>query len=509
MQSVSAAFTAEERDSVRSIASSLLVSWKKETITNPRAFTIGVSLIGGSDGTGINPSAIGGPSNYRYFDESDYLLSLAWERGLNMPMGGLSMALAEAKLDNTSGRFTPRYMGGNSELFTAILPRRPIIINAGFDFAGIDQTIPQFVGVLNKPPEVNKRSAIVRIEAGDYVDFFHNRYLDKDEMFTAKRTDQIIETVFQNLGLSTAQYELDPGINIVPFALFEKGTRYANMINDLVQAENGHMYQDEMGIFRFENRQHWDSSPHTSISSILMTGQVIDSETIGDDHLINVVEIDASPRVKQEQQAVFKLGEPIAGTAGERIEVFVSFDDPVMNVQAPLLSANTAEDGSGTSITPTLVSSDIFAQAAKYIITLPTSGYLTGLDVYARPARVVNEIYFRAQDDSSLTAYEERPVKISNNYIQDYSWANSYAHMILDQFSSPENIVRLTIRAVPSLQMGDLISWQGRYWRVFDIKTKLDPSEGFIQTITILQRTIVGYFRIGISTIGGTDRIAA
>ncbi len=128
MQTVDAAFTAEERDKVRKIAHNLQVSWKKETTLGNRTFTIGVSLIGGNDIIGINPGAVGSPGNYRYFDESDYVTQLAWERGLHMPTGGMTMALAEATLDNTSGRFTPRYMGGISELFTSILPRRPAII---------------------------------------------------------------------------------------------------------------------------------------------------------------------------------------------------------------------------------------------------------------------------------------------------------------------------------------------------------------------------------------------
>ena len=107
-----------------------------------------------------------------------------------------------------------------------------------------------------------------------------------------------------------------------------------------------------------------------------------------------------------------------------------------------------------------------------------------------------------------MTAYEERPYKIENDYIQSQSWANSFAQMVLNDFSDPESLQEITIRALPELQMGDLISWQGRYWRIYGIKTSISPSGGFLQTIKILQRTIVSYFRIGISTIGSTDQIA-
>src|SRR3990167_4969708 len=109
MQSVVSGWTAEERDTVRKIAHNLQVSWKKETTIGNRTFTIGVSTIGGNDVIGINPGAVAGPGAYKYFNETDYVTELEWERGLSMPTGGLSKAMAGATLDNTSGRFTPRY----------------------------------------------------------------------------------------------------------------------------------------------------------------------------------------------------------------------------------------------------------------------------------------------------------------------------------------------------------------------------------------------------------------
>jgi hypothetical protein len=72
---------------------------------------------------------------------------MSYERALNYPIGGMVKALADIELDNTSGRFTPRFAGGSSSIFTAVgLPRRPFIINAGFNYNGINNLIPQFVG---------------------------------------------------------------------------------------------------------------------------------------------------------------------------------------------------------------------------------------------------------------------------------------------------------------------------------------------------------------------------
>lgn len=438
-----------------------------------------------------------------------------------MPTGGLTKALAEATLDNTSGRFTPRYMGGTSELFTSILPQRPIIINAGFNYDGVDHVIPQFSGILSKQPRVSVRDRILELQATDYTEFFENRYLDQEVMFTGQRTDQVLEYLADQLGMNTAQYEFDPGINVIPFGLFEKGTQFKDIVNKLVQAENGNFYQDESGIFRFDNRQHWDSAPYTQVQSILLTGQVIEAEAPSDDHLINVVEIRSTLRQKQPSQTIFNLPTltSIEIPASGSLEQFFEFQDPVLDLTQPTVGgansyyvANTASDESGSDITNDVSVQNLgtFAKAVKYRFrnNNTQAAFVTQFVLAGRIAKQTGDLYYREKDDSSVTAFQERVLNIENDYIQNESWAASYARMILNDFSDIENLQRITIRAIPELQLGDLVSWQGRYWRIFDIKSTLDPSTGFVQELTMLQRTITSYFRVGISTIGGSDKIA-
>lgn len=520
MQSVSAAFTAEEKDPVRKIVQNTQVSWKKFSTLGNRTFTIGVSTIGGNDIIGINPGTVGSPGNYRYFDESSYVTGLSWERGFNLPTGGLTKALAQIDLDNTSGRFTPRYMGGNSELYTAQGLRAPVIINAGFNY-GVDITIPQFAGLITEQPEIDMREKTVRIRAADYIDYFQNKYLDQQVMFTAQRTDQVLSTLFSRLGMNTAQYDLDYGINIVPFGLFDSGTRYADIIHQLVEAENGNFYQDESGIFKFENRQHWDASPYNAVQKLILTGQVIQAQSPNDDHLINVVEIRSPIRQKQPFQTIFSLPSLsyITVPANGQVEQFFEFLDPVLQLVDPASDstnsyyvANSANDGSGTDLTSNISVRNVgsFARAVKlrFYNNSSSIAYITQLVLGGRIAKHTTDLYYREKDDSSVTAYQERVLQINNDYIQNDTWAASYARMILNDFSDVEKLQKITIRAIPELQPGDLISWQGRYWRIFDIKSTLDPSAGFIQELMLLQRTITTYFRIGISTIGGTDKIS-
>lgn len=490
------------------------MSWKKDFVSTYKAFTIGASSIGGADGIASDGGDISDFTNYRYYDETPRVIWMDYERSLNMPLGGLTKALADVTLDNTSRRYTPEYMGGNSELFTSILPRRPIIINAGFDHDGILDLIPQFVGILTEKPAVTRRGGQAKLKAADFNDFLQNRSLDQTVMFTSQRTDQVIEGILTDLGFATAQYDLDYGINTVPFGLFEKGAKYSDVIDKLVKAESGHFYQDDVGILHFENRQHWDQSPYNEVQQVLYTSQVLDAESIGDDHIINVVEVKAKNRAKQPTQQVWQSGLAIEIPANSSEEIFINFEDPVLEAFIPTgYLANTSENGTGSDVSSSVSVQvfDVFSNAAKirFYNASSSTAYLTNVVVFGRPAKIVNDIYYREQRDLSVTAYEERPITIENDYIQDVSWARSLAGIILNDFASGENVQRLTIRAMPQLSLGDLISWQGREWRIFAQRTKMNISEGFIQEIDILQRTTKTYFRIGISTIGSPADIIA
>ncbi len=522
MQTVSSVFTAEERDSVRKIAYSSLVSWKKDYLPSIRFFTIGVSSIGGNDII-PGPSGVNSAWNYyKYVDETDYITSISYERELNTPLGGMVRAQADLELDNTSGRFTPRYAGGVSDISTAIEPRRPMIISAGFN----NLTVPQFVGLTDRQVKIDKRNGDARMHGVDFISFLQNKLIDRTEMFTSQRSDVSIENALVSMGLSTAQYELDEGINTIGFGLFETGQKLGNYLDEIVQAEQGHLFQDEEGKIRFWNRQHFDTSPYNEVQRIISTAQVLNAKTLGDSEIINVVEVVASPRDVLDSEKLVGIGNgyglgitelPVGDTI-----IWINYDDPVFQVTAPVPNgtsgqtsyfvANTEQDDTGTDVTSSVSLAKIenFAQASKLTFTNGSgaTAYLTTLDVWGRPARKTGDIYYRDKNGNSVTAYEEQILKVENNYIQSSSWAASYATLILQDFALPGKWQGITIRAIPELQMGDLISWQGRYNRVYGISTRLDSSEGFVQDLKIVQRDTHDYFKIGISTIGGQSEIA-
>lgn len=507
MQSVEDAFSVEEISPTRSIAHSLLSSWKKEYSASLGIFTIGTSTIGGMDVITPSDNVVLSWQRYSYVDESPYVMDINYERHLNVPLGGAAHALADFTLDNTSGRFLPDYLGGNSELFTAVLPRRPIIINAGFHYGGVDHLLRQFIGMTTKTPNIDQRARTAQFEAADFMNFLSNKYIDETAMYTGVRSDVLIENVLTTLGYQTADYDLDVGSNTINFSLFPTGSTFGDVLNSIVQAEAGHLYQDENGKIIFRNHNTWELSPWNDVQRIITTAQVLNYGTDPVDNIINVVEVRASPRVKAASQTIYTLATTIELPVGDT-EVFVEFDDPVLFAGIPSYTANDAADGSGANRTAnvSIHSTSVFAQSAKYVFSNNYSGtvYLTTMTITGRPALVDYELYYRTQDDSSVTAYEEHPLLIENDYVQDAGWAEQLAAVVLGDFAEPDNFAHLTIRAMPELQLGDLVSWQGRQWRLYNISTRIDPAYGFVQDIDMLYKTSAEYFQIGASLIGGS-----
>lgn len=525
MQSVLDAFSVEEVNSTRQIAHALGVAWKKDYRPGITFFTIGVSRIGGID-TIPGPAGVNSRfGQYLFEDDSAYVTGYAYERSLSVPTGGMTKALAEVDLDNTSGRYTPRQMGGTSAIFTANgLPRRPVTISAGFNVSGAPYAIPQFAGITDRPAVLDMRRKSARLQAEDFIGFIQNTIVDKSAMFTYQLSGQVIEDSLSTLGFSTAQYDVDPGVNIIKFGLFETGVTWGNYMQKITEAEGGHLYQDEEGKIRFEDRHHWTNFPHFNVQRVISTGMVLEQKTPDYDHIINVVEVTGTPRELGQTQLIWQSS-AYAGAGvitinpGEQVEVWANYNDPVWNVDTPVLGGETSfflvnaePDGSGASIVGSVLLKSIttFAQSSKLVFesTSTKIRYITNIDIWGRPARKTGDVYYKGKMGSSITAFEERTLKITNDYIQDGSWAQSLAEMILADYSRPENLQTITIRAIPELQLGDLVSWQGRYWRIWDIKSTINPSVGFIQELSLLQRTIKTYFRIGVSSIGGSDLIA-
>lgn len=527
MQSVSQAFTERTTAPMRHLDWRLLASFLKVFDDDIDFFTIGVSTIGGTDIIKGVGSVVQEWDKYDYEDFSNRVLSFEYVRETEPPIGAVTLAMADIVFDNHDDLFTPTNRSGR--YYGNIANGRPIRLYVGFKDT---EKIQVFVGLTEGMPDIDEKNKTARFHCIDFLRKLQNTELTETVMFTDDRTDEVISGVLQSAGLATSQFSLDVGSVVIPFAYFPKGTKVGKAIREITEAELGAVYMDENGIIRFENRTNWNSK---SQSWQFTKSNVIDISSPDVSKIINSVEVFSKARGVEAKQKLWENNGAVSFTdntkvlnVGQSKDVFIDFKDdygdlPVTSADTPvyitsattsLFATNTAEDGSEEAVTGVTVGVSLFSTAMK--ITFTNSGvrscFLTQLEVWGTPAKVQNDIYELVQDASSIAEFEEQTYKIENNYIQDSTAAKSIASIIIDDRGEILDQRTFIIKGVPQLQTGDFVRFvdeTGDNDTYFVTKVGgILSLDGFKQTINVSKRTINSYFRIGISTIGGTDVIA-
>lgn len=514
MQTVSGQFTSYAQGDIRPLAYMVKLAFDKTFDNNIDFFTIGDSLIGGSDfipGTG---DVVQEWDKYQYADYSSRVIDVEWERETEQ-IGGVQMAMADVVFNNYDDYFTP---GGGSEIENYILPYRPIRILSGF----ANELIPGFIGITEKMPVIDEKAKTATFHCIDFLYTLLNRPLLESTMLQNKRTDEVISTLFQLAGLLSVQLDLDEGINFIDFTYFEKGTKLINAINELVDAEQGKLYMDENGVITFKNRQNYNNEVVYNFDAY---NNIIDVKTRKEDDIRNVVEIRGSVREVQPIQKIWQLPQAVFIAAGESKEYWADLQEPVTTVDDPVFindattssfNVNTLSDGTGTqNVTDvTLTASDIFGKSFK--MTFANSGsadlYITEIILFGTPAPIVKNIYVREQDATSVAKYDERVISIDNDFLQDEDFAQSKALIILDDFAEYGSIQELDVKGSMALQIDDTIRVNlfnriGNY-KITKITNKISFPAKFTQILRVKDFTARTYFRIGDSLIGGDDQIS-
>lgn len=515
MQSVSTKFNTRANGTMRPIGWRALMSFPKAFEENIDFFTIGVSTIGGTDIIKGEGDVIQEWDKYQYDDYSYRIMQMEITRQ-EEAVNSVALAMADIKLENHDNYFTP-HAGSIIEDF--ILPYRPTKLYMGFG----SEAVPLFVGLTDKMPTVDEKGKTASFHLIDFMHSLFNRPLDRTVILENVSTDAALEELMDVAGILPTQFDFDIGFNIIDFVYFEKGTTFGDAVKQLMEAEMGRFYMNEVGVIRFKNRQNYDSTPVAYFDK----SNVLDIKTKTQDDIVNVVEIRAKVRQVQAKQKYWELQQAFSIPANSSVEVWADFDDPVTTVDDPvyisgattsLYTANTQEDGTGTAVSSNIaVSTTKFAKSflMQFTNTNAYSVYITTLELFATPAKVVKEIYVREQDDASVAEYDERPMVIENNFINNEGDAFSKAKIILDDWSQYGGISELTVKGNPALQLGDAVGctipgYEGTYVLTKIINKLMITGKGvqFLQTLTVKKREFQTYFTIGVSTIGGTDVIA-
>ncbi len=526
MQTVSSGFTTRTDGKVRRLKHALFMSFLKNYDASIAFFEVGVSSLGGTDVLKGSESVIQEWDKYTYDDYSNRVLDIEYDRGTDPPTNALTLATMDITLDNHDDIFTPGNV--NSDLYGYLLPRRPVRMHLGFK----DEVIPIFVGLTEKRPEIDEKAKTAKFHCIDFLQSIMNINLDEELMYVDYRTDEIISAVLQSAGLATSQFDLDTGGVIVPFAYFKKGSKVGDALQEIAEAELGNLSLDENGVIRFQNRTNW--ADNVSVWTF-DKDNVIERKNAGGE-VINVVEVYSQAREVQAKQKLYESNGSVRFDdqtdtigAGETKTVTIDFKDeygelPVTSADDPvyvdsattsLYATNERQDGTGLALNSNISVTNTYLFSTAMQIEFENTGtlpvYITRLEIFATPAKVANDIYIREADAASVgvnDGYEEHVKTIKNNYIQDSVAATSIAKIILDDRAADDDQQLLIVKGVPQLQIGDVITYLDENanddYFVTGINGILNSS-GLRQQLRVSKRVINSYFRIEISSLGGSD----
>lgn len=498
----------------------LKISWLRN-VTSGVFATVGTSVVDGDDLVkGVQADAVTKPDAFQYFNESERAMVIETESSFNDEIGGITYGRTSIVMDNSDNRFT---YGVDSTIGTAILPKRPHIVSLGYYLSrlSIEQPIPIFKGISGSFKE-DKTAKTVEFNGLDYISFFRDKKIESS-IYIDKRTDEILDDIFTNdLGLGSSQYVLDTGLNTISFAWFTREDTVGKRLDMIVSAEQGHLYQDENGIIRFETRQHYTQSPHNASVHTIHASDIIRWNELERTPIINVCRVKAKPRSLQSTQEVWRLGIVEEIPASGSLTIWAQFEDPVTSLSTFTANTdytfNSASDGTGAdltgSITPTVT---LFTDTAKIELSngSATTAYLTFGRLRGTPATITSEIEAYYSDDDSINKFDEQEKIIENDFIDSTTFAKYLARATVQKFSQPRRRARLLIRCVPHLQVKDYVTVEDPdsnttiNFRILEIRNSLLPGE---MTQELLVREISGdetdqFAIVGTSTVGGSDLV--
>lgn len=505
----------------------LRFSFDKSYDSSITFFTLNTSVLNGTDvlaPTDDNP--IQQWDKYAYTDYSDRVISLEWSRQIEFPYS-MQSALADVTVNNYDNYFSPV---GGSAIANYILPKRPIKIFSGFKGIG---TIQVFVG-MSDIPSFDTSSRTAQFHAIDVLSQLYSMDLTEIIAMQDARTDEVLSKIFQQFGLSTNDYSLEKARNIIPFLYFEKGKNAGEIMRNLMEAEMGRLWIDEGGIIRFEPRLMTVNTPVQMFDD----SRVIKITNSSVDKIINTINIKSTIRKVQDLQPVYSNIQPTLDgqppimsqdtSTMFKIPASSSGFFPNATIEDPCLSANqptlgesatgswfTVVDVNGDSVTSG-VTVDLFSLhtnniAIKFNNTNTFDVYLDRIEIWGKPAKIVDEMNYKAYDDVSVGKYGEQTLNIENDFIGSVSNAESLAYYTLDGFSDYASVITMDVKGDVSLQLGDVITvTAGDYnddYKIIKMACKMNKF-GLSQTITARHYTPRSWFILDQSVLNGTDVLA-
>lgn len=512
MQAVKQTFIDAAQRDIRLLSWEVRASFDKTFDDNITFFTLDTSQL---DGTDILAPDGGNTAQewdkYSYDDYTSRVKSIEVTSEEVDPYS-IVQSYADVVMNNYDDFFTPN---SGSAIDQFILPRRPFRIFMGFG----DSNIPQFVGLSDSMPEINKNSRTARFHLVDFLTFIFDKEVSETVIKLNISTGDAIAYLLGLVGLTSTQYSMDQtSFNRIPYFFVEKGTKVGSVIRKLMEAEQGRLFMDEYGIIKFLNRQNYSTTPVAFFDK----SNTNDYQVSREDDIINSVKIECDILEQQSKQMIYTLYETVLIKAGATADVWVSYEDPVTSVTTPTYSVTETTDSYFTStsdIGGSIANTDVsvssisnFAKATKIVFqnTGSTDAYIYAMKVWGVPVKTVDTIVVEDQDATSIAKFEERRYEMQTKYIQNKDSAVSKAAIMIDDYKNYGSILEIDVKGNMALQIGDTITCSiDGYTGSFIIKKITNIlSDRYIQRLKIKQVSPREYFILDVSQIDGTDALA-
>lgn len=325
----------------------------------------------------------------------------------------------------------------------------------------------------------------------------------------------------------------DVGIQTIPVAWWAGNTALYE-IQTACESEGARFYSSENWELVFENRQHYNlADEHKHSLWLFDFDRMTDFEFPGSEtDIINNVIVKLRPRkVVSVAEVIWTYGFSSGIAPAATKTIWASLNDPCPTTAGGIIDpvattdylGNTQADGLGTDKTAQLgIVITRFANAVKLDITNNDAGtvYITFLQLQGTPAKESDEVTVTVEDATSIAIYGKRPrggYIIENKYLADESYAETLADNLIDSYKNPRSYIELKARAIPQMQLGDMITVKDSQtlvnylMRIIWLKVRLSIDGGMEQEIhcrPVLPRETLTFFQIGVSEIASTDIIA-
>jgi len=515
MQTNDLIYEASKQD-MRRFTWKVAIAFERDFDPTVTFFSVGDSgsMIGGVDLIPGESDVVQEWDKYTFTEYTSRVIDVQVEREKDFPFSVVA-ATADVIFNNYDGFFDPN---GTSPISPYVLPYRPIKIWMGFD----DQYVLKFSGLTERMPSIDDSSKTVSFHCIDFLSLVFDKPLDELPLYENERTDVILAGMLQEAGLSSGQYDLDPGLTYLDVFTATKGQKFVDAAKPLMEVESGTLLMDEQGMIRFKNRQNVNSN---IVHAFEKHRDIVDIVARREDDLINTVIIESDVRTLGPTQYLWASSEPVLVPASGTATLWADIPDPAPDVDVPVLDALSGssyfvyatEDGTGASVGGVTVSSaTLYGSSYKMVFSNSNtySLYVTSVTLYGTPYKISDQLYVRETDAVSVAKYGERVYQTKNDAFQSESVASSKAAQIIDDNNEYGAISEIKVKGTPQFQIDDLISVEvdGRYQvgSIWKIVENMSLDGGFEQTLSLKEYTRRTYFRVGTggSQIAGTDYLS-